>query len=188
MSSSIVLPEADWKQLPTIYRKGPPHLRLRAHILLLLAEWASICTFLFCSSWTIRHWKNRYRQGGWPAVLQDCRGCRPDRRGVWLVWIVYWILDCCPQDFGLLHSRWCCRLVVLVLLQTRQRCGAGCTGRIWFGDSLARSPSRSTRTMTARFRSCGICWRTCPKIKPRFFKTRSMSMPSRATGLRQILH
>jgi transposase len=145
MSTSIVLPEVERKQLLTIYRKGPPHLRLRAHILLLLAAgqtWASICTFLFCSSATIQHWKDRYRHGGLPAVLQDRRGRCPGQREAWLVWIVHWILDGYPQDFGFLRSRWCCRLVVVVLLETRQVEVSAETVRRWLhqADMVWRRP------------------------------------------------
>lgn len=145
MCPSIVLPQADRRQLLTIYRKGPPNLRLRAHILLLLADgqtWASICAFLFCSSATIGHWKNRYAQGGLPAVLQDRRGRTPDQRETWLVWIVHWILECCPQDFGFLRSRWCCRLVVVVLLQTQQVEVSAETVRRWLhqADLVWRRP------------------------------------------------
>ena len=55
------------------YRKGvSTQVRLRAHILLLLAEgysWAVIADVLFCSSRTIARWKRRVELVGVSTIL-----------------------------------------------------------------------------------------------------------------------
>ncbi len=55
------------------YRKGAhERVRLRAHIILLLAEgyaWAVIAGVLFCSTRTIARWKHRVEAEGIEAVL-----------------------------------------------------------------------------------------------------------------------
>ena len=56
------------------YRQGvSTQVRLRAHILLLLAEgysWAVIADVLFCSSRTIARWKSRVELAGVSASLR----------------------------------------------------------------------------------------------------------------------
>lgn len=104
------------------YRKGANcRVRLRAHIILLLAEgysWALIAGVLFCSTRTIARWKSRVESQGISAVL----GAAPapaSRIGSW--WserVAEWVLKYSPRDFGFLRSRWCCGVMVLVLLET----------------------------------------------------------------------
>jgi transposase len=121
MDGSIVLDDSPRKVLLEIYRKGTdPQLRLRAHILLLLAvgqSWMTISSMLFCSTATIARWKNRYEQGGLEAVLNPDR--RPGRPAeLWTGWVhvvVRWVRDLYPLDFGYVRSRWCCATLALVL-------------------------------------------------------------------------
>lgn len=119
MEGSIVLRPCQRKLLLDVYRKGAePELRLRAHILLLLAAnqtWLSISVMLFCSTATISRWKTRFERGGIAAVLQGRRG-RP--AVLWAGWaraILVWVKDCCPLNFGYIRSRWCCATLALVL-------------------------------------------------------------------------
>ena len=64
MPSTISLSPDDRKTLLQHLRSSPdPQLRLRAHIVLLLADghtWALITTVLYCSSRTIYRWKDRF--------------------------------------------------------------------------------------------------------------------------------
>ena len=57
---SIVLRSGERKRLLELYRREPdPQVRLRAHIVLLLAEgyaWSLIAAVLFCSTATIARW------------------------------------------------------------------------------------------------------------------------------------
>src|SRR5215470_262090 len=80
------------------YRKGAhERVRLRAHIILLLAEgwsWAMIAGVLFCSTRTIARWKNRVEAEGMTAVFGPS-----------------------PVSVGL-GSRWSCQVMMLVLLET----------------------------------------------------------------------
>src|SRR5258707_8919149 len=73
MSSSIALSPPERNTLLDYYRAHPdPRLRLRAHIVLLLADghtWATITAVLFCSSRTIARWQRRFHDGGAPPLL-----------------------------------------------------------------------------------------------------------------------
>ena len=103
------------------YRKGAnERVRLRAHILLLLADgysWAIIVGVLFCSTRTIARWKRRVEEDGIRAAL----GPPPptSRLGSW--WsegVAAWVVQSSPRDFGFLRSRWSCQGMVLVVLET----------------------------------------------------------------------
>jgi hypothetical protein len=104
------------------YRKGAnERVRLRAHIILLLAEgysWAVIAGVLMCSTRTIARWKNRVEGDGIRAVL----GPPPtdaSRLGSWGSEVAAaWVLKSTPRDFGFFRSRWCCGVIVMVLLET----------------------------------------------------------------------
>ena len=119
MNSSIQLTGQERNALLDCYRSHPdPQLRLRAHIILLLAQgftWASITAVLFCSSRTIARWKARFRQdrldglGGWQ------RGPAARLGPHWLAVVVGWLTTQTPRAFGFLRSRWCCEVVVLLL-------------------------------------------------------------------------
>ena len=88
MEGSILLRDSQRKELVRLYRKThDPTLRLRAHIILLLADgwtWATIAAVLFCSSKTIACWQQRFLQGGVAALGGRRRG-----RASWfdLFWI-----------------------------------------------------------------------------------------------------
>jgi putative transposase len=104
------------------YRKGANcRVRLRAHIILLLAEgypWALIAGVLWCSTRTIARWKSRVESDGISVIL----GPPPPtaaRGGTWWSELVAeWVLKSTPRDFGFFRSRWCCGVIVLVLLET----------------------------------------------------------------------
>lgn len=103
------------------YRKGAnERVRLRAHLLLLLADgysWAMMVGVLYCSTRTIARWKRRVEEEGIQAAL----GTPPpsSRLGSWWSEVVAaWIVQGSPRDFGFLRSRWSCQVLVLVLLET----------------------------------------------------------------------
>jgi putative transposase len=119
MTHSIRLKPKERATLLDYYRKAPdPGLRLRAHIILLLAaghSWAVIATMLFCSTRTIARWKERFEQGGAPALLGRHRGARPGGGTRWVGVLVGWVTQQLPTDFGFLRSRWCCEALVILL-------------------------------------------------------------------------
>jgi transposase len=95
-----------------------PQLRLRAHILLLLADgytWALISAVLYCSSRTIARWKGRFDEGRVPALLGLPPGLPPRLRESWQSQILAWVTQQTPRVFGFFRSRWSCELVVLLL-------------------------------------------------------------------------
>jgi transposase len=122
MGSSIVLRGGQRNRLLKLYRNSPqPGVRLRAHIILLLADgcaWGLIATMLFCSSATIARWQKAFVAGGIDALLEEKRG-RPSTLGqTWKGILVLWVQQHTPRAFGFLRSRWCCATLVLVLLET----------------------------------------------------------------------
>ncbi len=93
-------------------------MRLRAHMLLLLAEgyaWAGIAGGWFCRTRTIARWKRRVEMEGVSAILGP--PVPPaSRRGPWWSEVVaYGVLEWSPRHFGFLRSRWCCGGIVLRL-------------------------------------------------------------------------
>jgi putative transposase len=103
------------------YRKGAnERVRLRAHILLLLAEgysWTVIVGVLFCSTRTIARWKRRVQRDGVSTALE--LPPTTSRLGSWWSEVVaVWVLKSSPRDFGFVRSRWSCQVMVLVLLET----------------------------------------------------------------------
>jgi transposase len=122
MDGTITLRSSERKALLQHYRRHPdPAVRLRAHLLLLLANgyaWATIAAVLFCSTRTIARWRRRFERGGVAAVLDERRG-RRSPFGTWLIRLVVgWVTQRCPRDFGFLRSRWCCGVVVILLAET----------------------------------------------------------------------
>jgi transposase len=119
MDGSIILRPGQRKLLLDEYRRGTdPSLRLRAHLLLLLASgqtWLTISVVLFCSTATIARWKKRFEQGGIEAVLKSGRGRPAVFWPGWAAVVVQWVKDRRPLDFGYIRSRWCCATVALVL-------------------------------------------------------------------------
>ena len=121
MHSSIQLTPEERNALLDCYRSHPdPQRRLRAHIVLLLAQsltWAAIAAVLFCSSRTIARWNQRFRRGRVTALLGRPRGA-PTRLGYrWVQVVVGWITTQTPRAFGFLRSRWCCEVVAVLLWQ-----------------------------------------------------------------------
>jgi hypothetical protein len=82
LTDSCPLRPAQRKALLDHYRRHPdPAVRLRAHIILMLAaglRWSLIRAALFCSSRTVARWKRRFEEGGVEALLGRPRGlpCR----------------------------------------------------------------------------------------------------------------
>ena len=120
MDGSIVLGSGRRKRLLELYRKEPdPQVRLRAHVVLLLADgyaWAVIARVLFCSTATIARWKQRSEAGGVEALLDE-RRVRPraTRPVGWALVLVQWVTTLTPREFGYCRSRWSCATLALVL-------------------------------------------------------------------------
>ena len=124
MSSSISLRPDQRNTLLDYYRgHAAPAVRLRAHIILLLADghsWAVIAAVLFCSSRTIDRWHKRFQHGGPEALLGRPPG-PPSRWGSrWVGVLVDWVTQRTPRDFGFLRSRWCCEVLALLLLHVHE--------------------------------------------------------------------
>lgn len=104
------------------YRKGAnEHVRLRAHIILLLAEgysWAVIAGVLRCSTRTIARWKSRVECNGIRAVLGPPPADASRLGNWWSEVVAEWVLKNSPRDFGFFRSRWCCGVIVMMLLET----------------------------------------------------------------------
>ncbi len=103
------------------YRHHPdPQLRLRCHIILLLAEqytWATITAVLFCSSRTIARWQQRFQQDRLDALLGQKRGPASRLSHSWLALVYHWITQTTPRTFGFFRSRWTRALIALLLRQ-----------------------------------------------------------------------
>lgn len=125
MDGSVVLRGAQRKRLLELYRKEVnPAVRLRAHLILLLADghpWSLVCAVLFCSTATVARWRGRFERGGVAALVEETRGRKATLGGpldVWVCTVVRWVLKRTPAFFGLVRSRWCCEALVLVLWET----------------------------------------------------------------------
>ena len=118
MAVSISLRPAERNTLLRHYRHATrPDWRLRAHVLLLLADgwaWATIAALLYTSSSTIARWQSRFLQGGLAAVFEagPPRRCSP-----WVAVVVRWVLELAPADFGFARSRWSCEAAAIVLAE-----------------------------------------------------------------------
>jgi transposase len=151
--ASVRLAADDRNALLGTYRRDPdPQVRLRAHILLLLADghaWATIGAVLYTSPATIARWKRRFDRGGVHELFGRSRG-RP-RCGVhvWASLVVGWVLTLSPTNFRFARSRWSCEAVAVVLREDyRVRVGRE-TVRRWLRDA-------------------GLVWRRPrPTIRPR---------------------
>jgi transposase len=146
MEASIVLRGGQRNALLGLYRQHPDSaVRLRAHIILLLAEgltWSLIAAVLFCSSATIARWQKAFLSGGVQALQAPGRGRKRVLGSVWMALVLEWVQHCTPRNFGFLRSRWCCAtLVVLVLERTSLRVSAE-TIRRWLhaGGMVWRRP------------------------------------------------
>ncbi len=122
MDGSITLQDAERKVLLEHYRRNAvPAVRLRAHIVLLLAagySWSAITATLFCSTRTIARWKRRFEQDGIEALVSENRGRRSGGGGGIIALVISWVTEKTPRDFGFLRSRWCCEALAILVLQT----------------------------------------------------------------------
>jgi transposase len=119
---SISLTDPQRQTLLGFYR-GPhhPELRLRAHLILLLADghtWAAVCAVLYCSSRTVARWRQRFAEGGTDALLGRPKGAPRRCTACWASVLVGWVRDWTPRAFGFLRSRWCCETLALLLWRT----------------------------------------------------------------------
>jgi transposase len=151
MPASITLTAAERNALLRHYRRAPaPDWRLRAHILLLLADgraWATIAAVLYTSSSTIARWQRRFHEGRLAAVFPAGQPC--PRAPSWVAVVVRWVLELAPADFGFARSRWSCEAVAVVLAEDH---------------GVPVSPE----TVRRRLRGAGLVWRRPrPTLRPR---------------------
>jgi putative transposase len=120
-------------------RRDPdPQVRLRAHILLLLAggfSWATIAAVLFTSPDTIARWSRRFRHGGVDELLGRPRGRRRSAAWLWGAVVVSWVLTRRPSAFGFAKSRWSCEAVAVVLREDFATPVSRETVRRWLGGA-----------------------------------------------------
>jgi transposase len=147
-------------------RSADPDVRLRAHILLLLAAgypWESISAVLFCSLSTISRWKRRFEAEGVDAILGRPKG---RRSGIhfWAALVVRWVLTLSPADFRFARSRWSCEAAAVVLREDYRVQVGRETVRLWL-------------------RSAGLVWRRPrPVIRPK-----DPDREAKLRGLRALL-
>src|SRR5262245_45448214 len=151
--TSILVTAEDRNALLDHYRADPdPQVRLRAHILLLLADgypWAAIAAVLFTSPDTIARWKGRFERGGVTAILGRPRGRKRSAAWAWAAVVVLWVLTRRPAAFGFARSRWSCEAVAVLLR-----------------DDYAVPASRET--VRRWLRHAGLVWRRPrPTVKPK---------------------
>jgi putative transposase len=119
MNDCITLTADERLTLLDHLRHAPqPELRLRAHILLLLADgyaWATIAAVLYCSTRTIARWKRRFVQGRTDALLGHPRGAPARLADRWAAVVLGWVQTQTPRAFGFFRSRWCCAALALLL-------------------------------------------------------------------------
>ena len=113
MRTSISLSAEERNTLLDYYRCPfhEPELRLRAHIILLLADgytWALVCAVLYCSSRTVARWKDRFDEGRVPALLGLPPGRARRRAAHRAAQVVGWVTHTPPRVFGFFHRRWSC--------------------------------------------------------------------------------
>jgi putative transposase len=150
--TSIRLTSDDRHTLLEHYRRDPdPQVRLRAHLLLLLADghtWGTIASVLFTSPDTIARWKGRFERGGVGEILGRPRGRKRSAAWVWAAIVVGWVLTRRPAEFGFARSRWSCEAVAVLL-----------------GDDHGVWTSRET--VRRWLRDAGLVWRRPrPVLRP----------------------
>jgi putative transposase len=137
--TSIRVTAEDRNALLDHYRRDPdPQVRLRVHILLLLADgyrWATITAVLFTSPDTIARWKKRFERGGVEAVLGQPRGRPRSAAWAWATVVVVWVLTCRPAAFGFARSRWSCEAVAVLLRDDYAVAASRETVRRWLRDA-----------------------------------------------------
>jgi len=126
-----------------------PQWRLRAHVLLLLADgvaWSAIAALLYTSPSTISRCQGRFRQGGLGAVFPP--GPAPASCW-WAALVVRWVLELAPAEFGFARSRWSCEAVAVVLAEDHQ-------------------VHVSREAVRRRLRQAGLVWRRPrPTLRPK---------------------
>src|SRR5688500_3743446 len=94
------LTPADRRDLLDLVRRSPePAVRLRSHLLVLLADghpWVTVAAALFCSTSTIARWMGRFEAGGVDAVLGRPRGRKRSGVHVWAGLVGRWVLALSP--------------------------------------------------------------------------------------------
>src|SRR4051794_10319836 len=104
MNSTIPLSAEERKTLLHYLRRhADPHLRQRAHVILLLAAgpaWSVICRVLFCSSRTVARWKGRFEQGRVGTLLGLPQGAPPSYGPRWSALAVRWVSGLTPRAKG----------------------------------------------------------------------------------------
>jgi putative transposase len=135
MSDSITLTADERAALLDHLRHAPqPELRLRAHIILLLADghsWSLLVSVLYCSTRTIARWQQRFRQDRLAGLLDQPRGAPARLARRWRDVVVEWITTQTPRAFGFFRSRWCCALLALLLRRQHQVTVSRETVRRW---------------------------------------------------------
>jgi transposase len=135
MAGSIRMTPTAYQALLEQYRKGSdPHRRLRAHLILLLAQgysWEVIAGVLFCSTRTIARWKTRVQDRGVTAVLGPPPAPQTRLGSWWSAVVAEWVTELTPRHFGFLRSRWCCGVIVLLLLEIHHLQVSAETVRRW---------------------------------------------------------
>jgi putative transposase len=121
MTTSISLAVPERNTLLDYSRAHPdPAVRLRAHIILLLADgysWALITAVLFTSSQTIARWQRRFTKDRVEGLFGKQRGAPTQTAAHWIARVITWVTERTPRAFGLVRSRWSCATVVLLLWQ-----------------------------------------------------------------------
>ena len=121
MEGSIAVGRSQRKRLLEVYRRdADPEVRRRAQIVLLLADgwtWTVIAAVMFCSSRTIARWKDRFGAEGVEGLTGHPRGRQEGFGWFWAKVVVRWVVSQTPRDFGFLRSRWCCKVVAILVLQ-----------------------------------------------------------------------
>jgi putative transposase len=137
--TSISLTADDRNALLGHYRSDPdPRVRLRAHILLLLADgypWALIAAVLFTSPDTIARWSRRFRHGGVDEILGQPCGRKRSAAWAWVAVVVAWVLTRRPSEFGFARSRWSCEAVAVVLREDHATPVSRETVRRWLREA-----------------------------------------------------
>ena len=171
MSPSITLSRPERNTLLDYYRRHPdPAVRLRAHIVLLLADgytWAAIVAALYTSTRTIARWQDRFREGRVGALLGDSPGPKPRLTDRWLAVLVGWVTTKAPTDFGFLRSRWCCATLVLLLGRTHDL-------------------DVSRETVRRRLHTAGLVWRRPRPVLKRKDPDRAAILDKLRTLLRDL--
>jgi transposase len=119
MDGSIYLrPEERKALLRAMRSSSDPGVRLRAHVILLLADgraWDLIVAVLFTSTSTINRWRKRFLDEGVQGILGTQRPTRSSWSGFWIALVVGWVTSRTPIDFGFVRSRWTCATVAVLL-------------------------------------------------------------------------